>query len=752
MKIETTPWGSRLADKPYFPLYLANGVDAMMINILGSGDAWFEQCDYGAPLSVQRSPGWYKCDRRTHDKIELVYGSQFPLFEFASSPILNGDRVVPRSCRQWFDPRKATLTTFYEQNDNETEEWLRVRVTTFLTKEHVLVEHYEILEAPASGTAIVFFLNSPSEAYLRLYERTVRMDRASLKVDAKRALMCYDFEFDGFRGGARSWFDCEAAEGTAMERKKDVFVHGHLQTRRLHGGESFTRYLAALDNVDCANYRKGLNAAWDGCRELGYERLKERHQGEWGSYFAASRVEIPDPVATYLYDVSRYVFRANLHPSGFLPIGLLPYLWQGTMFWDAGFVVEAMLGCGHLAEAQRVVDHMRSYRPEARKLARGRGGRGARLEWTVEVRKFTRFPWPVTQVHNNAWWAHLIHACHRATGDRAFLARNFDFMGELLLFLTDGFLEDRGDHFVVRRCQGVDESMANEKTNDTWTCAVTLRALEDYRDAARTLDRRPVVADLDRVIAKLRVGLERNVDSRGVMQSFQGGRLPHWGSLIFDLFPEHPSLKPTLAKMMENHDPEMKLYNLHGVTRYAEKAFPWCNFWAARIFSRVGDARAQQLLTNAMESVNYFGGMPERVFYHGELFNHWTVTVHAAMVWAVNGMLANAIGDRLRILGGAQGAWSDAKFEGIHAGEGLVVSAEIRQGRLSRLEIVNLFTQRRDVECVLGNEEHGRIFALRPGKNRCLSATPPAAMANGHVASGRSPSSLRQHETTAQSP
>jgi len=139
----------------------------------------------------------------------------------------------------------------------------------------------------------------------------------------------------------------------------------------------------------------------------------------------------------------------------------------------------------------------------------------------------------------------------------------------------------------------------------------------DYRDAARELQRKPVISGLDEVIRKLTAGLEKNMDAKGVMQSFQGGRLPHWGSLIFDLFPGHPALKPTLAKMMENYDPGMKLYNFHGVTRYAEKCFPWGNYWAARNFSRVGDPAAHQLLANALESVNYFGAIPERVFYTG---------------------------------------------------------------------------------------------------------------------------------------
>lgn len=719
MNIETTPCGSRFPDKPYFPLYLGNGVDAMLINLLGSGDAWFELCDYGAPLTVQRAPGWYKCDRRTRTNRELIYGILFPLFEFASSPFLNGDLAVPRDVRQYFDPRQATLTTFYEQMDHETLEWMRVKVTTFLTREHVLVEHYEFLETPASGAAMVFFLNTPSEAYLNLYDPVVTLDSASLRVEPSKSRMTYDYAFEKYRGRACSWFDCESGEGSTSKGKRKNCVFGSLRTRPMRRGESFTRYLVCVDNEDSGNHVSTVEATLGRCRRLGYRRVRDLHQKEWRAYFATSHVEIPDPALTFVYEVSRYLVRCNLHPSGFLPMGNLPYLWQGVMFWDAGFAMEGLMSSGNLAEARRVLDHLDAYMPAGREMApRYDGARGARLEWTVEREKFTKYPSLTMQVHNNTWWAHTIHALHHYTRDVRLLRRHFRKFEDLVVFVADHFLEDRGDHAIIRECCGPDESLASPKTNDTWTCAVTLKALMEYRDAARLLKRRPMIAELEEVIRKLGAGLDRNVDGGGVLQSFHGGRLPHWGSLIFDLFPDHPALKPTLAKMMRNYDPGMKLYNMHGVTRYAEKAFPWCSSWAARIFSRIGDPSALRLVQNALKCTNYFGGFPERIFYHGERFNNWFITAHGSLVWAVNGMLANANGDTLRILGGAHPVWRDARFEGIHAGRGLVVSAEVRRGRLLRVGIVNLDAEPREIVCVLGNTASRWRLGLRPGANR----------------------------------
>lgn len=713
-----TPWGYRLPDRPYFPLYLGNGQDAMLINLLGSGFAWFEaSMDYGAPLSGQKAAGWFKCDRRTHTGLDLVYGILVPLFEFTSAPVLRGDLIVPRDSRQYFDPRSATLTTFYEQVDNETLEWLHVKVTTFLTFDHVLVEHYEFLKSPRAGVSIRFLLNSPSEDYLHLHPPAVKLDRATLRAVPSQSSLVYDFSFERFRGGAHSWCDCECEAGKASKRDRDGFVHGYVQTRAFRRGESFTRYLVALDNIDARRYRQALQETVDHCRASGYRRLHAQHQQAWARYFNTCHIDLPDPAVAFAYDVSRYFLRANLDPSGFLPMGNLPYLWQGVQFWDAGFGVQAFLGCGNRTEAARVLTHLTTYRQAGRALARNHRARGMQLEWTVERDQITPYPFLTRQVHNNAWWAHLIYHYASTTADGTFLRRHLPLMEELLLFLVDAFLEDRGDHIIVRRCEGVDESVANEKLNDTWTCAVTLRALLDYRAAIRQLQGPPRIAHLDDVIRKLAAGLDRNVDAHGVLQSFHGGRLPHWGSLVFDLFPNHPARRRTLRKMLENCDPVRRLYNLHGVTRYAEKTFPWGTLWAARCFSRGAEPQAYRLLVSALADANLFGGLPERLFYYGERFNNWFLTAHAALVWAVNGMLAHADGNVLRVLNGIPNAWHALTFAGLHAGQGLVVDAKVQNGQLRQLDISNLNRTPRDVQLCVRGTPHG-TYRLRRGLNR----------------------------------
>jgi len=715
-RFERNQYGVCFPDRQYHPVYLANGIDGMMINMLGSGDSWWEHNDYASMLPLQYCQGWYKTDRRTHTNTELVYGRMIPLFEFSSTALINNDIIVPKNYRQFFNPQTAVITTFYSQVDNETLEELEVEITTFLTTNHTLVEHYRFLKTPSSGAAIQFFVNAPSKPRLEIYSEPVQMDSASIESIKSQSLIKYRFAFENLKGVAYSWMDCQACEENRDQTEKGRFVSGWIRSCRMKTGQSFTRYLIAVDNLDAPDYETEAEKILNERKKSSFAVSFNKHVKEWEKYFSKSVLDIPDSSISCIYDVSRYVIKANLHPSGFLPVGIMPYLWQGVMFWDSCFSVMAMLGCGNIEEARNVLEHLAIYMTEARKKARAYNAKGARLEWTVEKEKFTDYGFMVKQIHNNAMWAHTIFSFFNYTDDRQFLKKMFPIAEELLLFVVDAFIEDKGSYMIISRCEGVDESTVIEKINDTWTCAITLKALIEYRDVSRILKTKTSIKNIDVIIEKLTAGLNMNIDKNGVMQSFQGGKLPHWGSLIFDLFPDHASVKPTIKKMMENYDREMDLYNFHGVTRYAEKMFPWTNYWVARILSLQGDETSMKILENAVKWTNYFGGIPERVFYHKELFNNWLLTAHSAMVWALNGMLANASGNTLRVLNPLK-KWKNACFKNIYAGNGLVVSAEMKDCKVSNLSVKNLTKQNKQITLIIGPDKKNLSVMLKPGEN-----------------------------------
>lgn len=710
MRIESNEFGSRLPDCKYFPMYLANGVDAMLINVLGSGDCQ-PDLDFSQPIGALRSTGWYKSNRRVFGQTAIVYGNMLPWLEFGYCPRLNNDYVVPKNLRQFFDPRTATLTTFFDRTDEFTSETLKLKITTFLAHDHVLVQRIEVLAAPASGVSFSFAVYSPANCTeLETSKAVFQMDRVQADFDTAWQFLRYSFEYDQFKGQARSWLDVPCQP---QIRTNPVFktVQAYTTTKSLHAGQCVTRYLAVVDNVDNPRFESEIERIYNEYKNSGYSAVLNRHRSLWGSYFETSGIKLPDPAAQFIYDVSRYVLKAVHGPSGFQPVGLLPYIWQGVMFWDACFVVEALLGSGNSREANEVLECVASHLPRARELSNRFGGRGARLEWTVTEEEFTPYPGLVTQFHNNADWVHAAYQTFAYTGDKRILAERIQLMEEFLLFLVDFCLETKGDHVTICKCEGIDESVTNAKTNDTWTAAIMLKSLIEYRRALKILERASRIPEIDKIIAQLETGLQKNVDANNVMQSFQGGQNPHWGSLIFDLFPAHASLSATMQKMMASYDPQMDLYDFRNVVRASNKAFPWTTFWAARIFSRIGDSRAHLLLNNGLKCSNVFGGIPERVYYHGELYIEWFSTAHAAMIWAINGMLANAENDVLRIFSGIDfDSWPDISFAGIYAGSGLKVSAELKNKSLFSLKVTNLEPQKRQVTYIFRDSKKSVVL------------------------------------------
>ncbi|HRJ73073.1 MAG TPA: hypothetical protein PLS03_12690, partial [Terrimicrobiaceae bacterium] len=352
---------------------------------------------------------------------------------------------------------------------------------------------------------------------------------------------------------------------------------------------------------------------------------------------------------------------------------------------------------------------------QGRKLAKELGSPGVRIEWTVNLFDFSVYDPPILQIHNNAVWANALFA------EASMQGRTLDdgavrFVRDLLAFLVDRLLH-QADATGSGTIIGIDESTRDPKPNDTWSTAVCLKAFEDYQAYCREHGRDPEIPDLDRAREHLRGLLASNTDGNGVLQSFTGGRVPHWGSLVFDLFPDDPAAGPTLAKMSGNHSAAHDLFNFHGLNRYAERAFPWANNWAARCLARMRRPEALHYWLNNTRSTNHFGGVPERVWYHGENYINWCMTGHASQIWAMNGMLADFRDGILTVLGGIDPAvWKTLSFAGIQAGDGLGVSMVLEDGRILELEVTSA-----SARTILIQAPHFGVagsFSLQSGINR----------------------------------
>lgn len=690
-RIEQTEWGSRLPDRPYFPMPLGNGVDAMMINLSGSGEMhWERPLRSSNPLTRLLNTEWYRADRRDHSCSDSVYGQLMPFVDFSASPMIRGDFMVPREVKQFFDPRTATLTTFFSQLDNRTEEPLELRIHTFLTHDGVLVQSARCITAPRVGAQYSFTMSEPGPDYQNVRIPIARPADTRFEQNPEDPnLVDYSSTWEqgravGFSlvGGVAVTEVKKGADRLPPCRQVDQF------TAIFHTGDTVWRAMAIQDDREGGDPSRRCAELLKKIRSVGVEGLHSEHCAAWEEYFSTSSVTLPDPAAQFLYDVSRYIVKANLHPCGFLPMGNFPYLWQGAMFWDASFGHQMLLGCGNFAEAASITRHFISLEKHGRALAERMNSQGIRIEWTVNLFDFSTYDPPLLQIHNNAVWAWAFLLEYRYTGNIPD-QKTLGFVRELLLFLVDRLVQ-RDACGPEEPIVGIDESYRDPKPNDTWSIAVCLKALTEYSSLCAESGMDPDIADSEAACDRLRLLLAGNADAEGILQSFSGGKLPHWGSLVFDLYPDAPEAAPTLAKMSRNYYPEFDLFNFHGLTRYAERAFPWSNNWAARCLARIRRPEALHYWLNNTRSTNIFGGVPERVYYHGENYINWCMTAHAAQVWAMNAMLVDFRDGVLTLLGGIDTKiWRDLEFENIRTERGLSVSLRMESGKISCLSIAS---------------------------------------------------------------
>lgn len=717
--IELTEWGGRLPEQAYFPVYLSNGRDGMLINLMGTGEShWSGNMRSCYPLPKQLNPSWYRADRRVFEGCDLQYGHLLPFVDFSAGPQLRGDMLVPRDVRQYFDPRTATVTTLFEQYDNRTMQPLKVRTTTFLTEDGLLVQTIDFLEVPDSGVNYFFTLGEPGPDYLNAQVPFVKPNDPRFEADADKNVVWYrSFWEQGQAVGFSLVGGQEVATVNERREKHPAHVQMTQRTEICRQGDRIWRILAIQDSYEGEDPEALCQKLLSQARELGPDGLWQRHCEKWKDYFSTVEVCLPDKAAQFLYDVSRYLIKANLHPEGFLPMGMFPYQWQGVAFWDDWFAQQAFLSCGNTADADAILGHFHKLEEEGKALAAKHGSPGVRIEWTTGLKEMNRYSEPNLQVHNNAVWAYGVLLQSSYTGADVTPER-LSFVEGLLIFVLDRILS--GKHGKAG-FTGVDESENDPKPNDTWTLAITLKALETYIAYADQRGLEKKIPELDASVKKLQELLQGNTDSEQVMQSFKDGRLPHWGSLIFDLYPHAEQALPTLAAMTRNHDKVGDWFNFHGVNRYAERCFPWAGYWSSRCLARMGHREALHYWLNTTRATNMFGGVPERVYYHGELYINWFLTGHASMVWAMNGMLAHYDGGTLHLLEGIDPAlWGTLSYDGLVTENGFKVSVNVVDGVINRLEIEASHAAPLDITIRSTTFGLNESLSLKPGRTRVI--------------------------------
>jgi len=527
--------------------------------------------------------------------------------------------------------------------------------------------------------------------------------------------LCFTYRLAGLRGVGALWVVVEGADPSCIigEASPEWVV-----SSALSAGCRVTRYATVIDDKDAPDPSAVVAGLVQRTLHEGYDAIYSAHRQAWGAYFGKAVVRLPEDDLQHLYDTSLYVLRAAQDPNtGFLPMGILPYQWQNCMFWDSWFASMAWLGCHRAEYAQRIADFWTGKREEGRQVAAAMGYEGARFDWNTHRDRFSRTVRQVIQFHNNGLVAIQAAQVADASGNKASRARSFPVMEDALRFLLNRLLVIEDGKARLAACAGPDESTLDRKSTDTWTCAVMVKGLDDYLHACRSLERKPFREDLPTIRALLWEALERNIDSQGVLQPFEGGFQPHWGCLVFSLFPDHPAWRQTLAALCR-YDEELDGYNSFNLVRYSARIFLWAEYWAIRILGEHGEPSGWERLRKNAKFTDRFGGMPERVTYMSEIYRHWFMTAHASYLWAVHGLLLRRHGDQLCVLCNLPSEWANLSFDNLTTHDGLRVSAALQDGSVQSIQVVNDHVDPRCVELVAPGLTHSGKVVLAPGESR----------------------------------
>lgn len=706
-KLETSEYGARFPERPYYPLLAANGTDAILLSLGGFPDDPNWMC-YSAQLPFRVNLGWYKTARKDYSYSHRhygpsCYGTSVCLAGLTTMLTVGKERNLGvRNPRQYFDPKKRVLTSFFSLRESRGKRTAEIRVTSFMTDEHMLVERYEVLAEPESGIRFGFCLERPNSP--DLYELCVHPD----KIDYERMErgFCFKYKYGSpeiYDGIAATWTDHPGSEYIGKSDYHTDYSPVIVQ------GKAITHYAAVVDSYDVKDYRSEIKRLLRKTIDAGYERILDEHIKSGDKYFKASSITLPEKDLEYLYDYSNYVLKATFESgSGFMPMGILPGNWHNAMFWDCWFASMAWLGSNRVDESKKISLFFRNKLKEAQELAKKLKCGGARYAWTTNRAHFELNPESVVQFHNNAVIALQCFQVYDFTGDIEFLKDVFDVVEQALIFLTERLVKIENGKACLKECAGLDESTADKKGTDTWTAATYSKAMESYLEACVKLQRKPFKDKLGEILSMIKEAMLRNIDEDGVLQSFAGGMQPHWGSLIFHIYPDHPVLGKTID-VLSHYDAELDSYNSHEVAGYKGRVFTWTEYWIASILGMKGKPEGWMRLKKCAKFSDCFGSFPERVFYGGELFKQPFMTSHASYIWAVNNLLISRSGDRLAICASLPEEWTELSFENLTTPDGLRVSAKMEQGKITELEIVNVNTEKREIRLVLPGQGEIRI-------------------------------------------
>jgi hypothetical protein len=680
----------------YYPCFLGNGLDALLVGYSGSMVPDKTGVDYC---------NWYKSDRYYPEQKLVKVAGRFPegktlehaegsgWFEIAPlgrtwyEVYLNGAPLEIQTSDQRFEPQKGLLHTQLDFGP------IQAQVTTFLhAHESVLIERYEF----------------SAEVEFRAW-----MGPGVWVEDDWHTTPFLDVEMDpASTGGSynlgetqgRYHLQTEPAPSQEMLREN---ARG-LVTR----GKVITKYFSILDNrqgiFDAGRFQKMIAP--------GYDVLYQGHIQFWQEYFFHSSIQIPDQQFQDFYDASLYHFKAaQSRTSGGLPVNNLRRTWSSHVFWDSYFIQRALLESNHLNESleacrffQRTIEH-------ARKHARDEFGCNG-LKWDWEITHDGRKAYGTLlhmkyQAHNNGSYSNEIWQHYQFTQDRAFLQDFLPILEGLAIFFMECIVEKTERGWEIGPLVGMDERPIRVR-NEGISLGATIVILEHYADAVRLLaEENDFSHRCDEVAAGLRKTLDLLFNGKYFVASEGSDKMGmgHVYPMRVTPFTDPRAVLTTQALVEEQKQQMLGNDNYYN--------FPWAHGTLGMILAHQGNGEAAWAsIQHTRPTICQFGGMAE-VMEKREWNMQYFGTAQAAVVTAIHNLMLQSVDEVVSLFPALPADWQTCSFTRLMA-LGLEVSASFDHGRITA-EVKNIAPLALDRTIIFGAQmqsihlEPGQTYALQ---------------------------------------
>ncbi|MFA6567906.1 MAG: hypothetical protein WCS96_06810 [Victivallales bacterium] len=672
----------------YVPMVLSNGVDFLQLDF--SGTMEFKDHIKGY-MSY-----WYKKER--------PFGPDpFGIVKLGYALISDKGPVEIGGFSQRFDPETAHLFTKVSMYQMEMD------VESFLTEDHNFVELFRVTSFPNPDAMLRFVMHFPCYSYTHKPISTLSSIPGAVESFIEKETPTFRYRHADARGEyagvGRSLL--RILEGMGRVTHETAGKEG-LQAilsfvSDLREGDRFMRVTTVVDSRDSADWENRAPHV----KHLTSDpaELVLRHEQAWKDFSGSSQFRCSEAEVTRQFATSLYVCKASLHPGGSTVSALaIPNGHSMGTYWDVWFAHEALIRTNRVPEARRIVDFFVNAYPEARRVAKEYYAKdGARFEWVLHSDGT-----PVyysDQLHNNLIPVLVLWAQTRLTDDVDLLREHFDLMQDAVRFVIQYALQkDESGSWHLRELTTVDES-EKKKRDELLTTAITCKALDILREAAIvtgcTLD--------DDILAAHEPlkGILAGLAADGVYKPYEKGDSGTWAVILAYLhYPDAgrfpAALKQALPGCRESHG-----LGVGNVSRMRCATSPWVEGIFTWAMARSDDPHAYEYLRMMSRYVNYFGGMPEYVWEHGEPSRDWFVAAHGVYVTALAEACVRMRDNILTFfpLGIDALPWRSLSFSRFRMDGGLLVGCRYRKGHALKAEVFNDGKTRKEFEvCCQGGQ------------------------------------------------